>query len=872
MPTDICVTNQQFLQALYGEDALWVHVTDFTHDPSNIPNREHLIAWKGNYFSRYAFKPRSNQYFTISLFYADDQGVARRRKALFRSTPVIVLDDVKEKLSMTEVEKLPAPSWILETSPGSEQWGYILNTPCTDRHRVENLLDGLVANGLAPNGRDPGMKGVTRYVRLPEGVNSKQAKMINGQPWQCRMTLWEPFRTTTIEQLAEPFAVDLDALRREARVDGAAAVDDHPLLDLHDIIRIKEVRSDGRYDITCPWVHEHTGEDDSGTAIFTNADGTLGFKCHHGSCQGRTGKDLLNIIEDDHPGFGAKLTHWQATRAFSQITQSQGDSQVRATSNASTSNGISFLHDGSGQERRDVSTPPIKPTSTSEPETLSYQSLIDLLRKATPFSDEARQMATQVLKSVDSLAAIDKLHLHEQVRDIMRWSKPEFKQILDDLRRAWYSENKADISFFDEVVFIAEQNQFFDIKKRIFFTPEAYQNAYAHLDSEARKEALQGGRVTKVDRIDYAPKKPPVFVEDGVTYGNSWFAGTEINGVQGDVTRWLDHFNILGWGKERDHMLKWMAFTIRHPDIKINHMLILGSGEGCGKDFLLYPFMKAMGHNHKTIEGEELLSQFDDYKMSCKHLHINEVELGDHNDAKRVGNKLKPLASAPPMKLSVNQKSVKRIEVRNILNLTMTTNSQRPVHLNGVSRRIFAVWSTLNMRDEYDEMLPEWINYWTDRWNWIYNGGAEACIWYLRNVVDLSDFNPGVAPPMTDFLRSIAESSKSPLQQTLEAFMREKIDVFKCDIISSVQMEKCIKTSVFADGLVYVNTRFVSPVRIDEVLKTMPNNREVRSKSGRLWVIRNHMNYSAMTDEQIFQEHLRQHQQHKSTSTLTAVN
>ena len=848
MPSDnyISVTNEEFLQALYRDDAPWVHVTDFTHDPSAVPDKEHLIAWKGDYFSRYNFKQQSNQYFTISLFYADDRGVARRRKALFRSTPVIVLDDVKEKLSMTEVQKLPRPSWILETSPGSEQWGYILNEPCTDRHRVENLLDGLVANGLAPDGRDPGMKGVTRYVRLPEGVNSKKAKMINGQPWQCRMTLWEPFSKTTLEDLAKPFNVDLDALRREARVDGAAEVNDHPLLELNDIIHIKEVRSEGRFDITCPWVEEHTGANDSGTAIFTNGDGTLGFKCHHGACQGRTGKDLLQHIEEESPGFGAKLTHWQAVRAFSAIKEES----IPVPS----------------------ATPPVETPVQAPAAEPGYQALIDMLRTATPFSDQARQMATQVLKSVDSLAAIDKLHLHEQVRDIMRWSKPEFKQILDDLRQTWYSESKADISFFDDVVFIAEQNQFFDRKKRIFFTAEAYQNTYAHLDPEARKEALQGGRVTKVDRIDYAPKKPPVFEEEGILYGNSWFNGNEPDGVQGDVSRWIDHFKVLGWEKEMNHMIKWMAFTIRHPDIKINHMLILGSGEGGGKDWLLYPLMKAMGENHMTIDGEELLSSFDDYKLASKHLHINEVELGDHKEATKVSNKLKPLATAPPFRLRVNQKSIKPIRVRNILSVSMTTNSQRPVHLNGTSRRIFAVWSNLNTRDDRDEVLPEWRDYWIDRWNWMENGGADACIWYLKNVVDLSDFNPGAAPPMTDFLRDIAESSKSPMQQTIEAFIREEIDLFKCDILSSVQMEKIIKTSMFAEGLVYLNTKFISPVKIDQVLKGMMINREARCKEGRVWVIRNHSKYAAMTDEQIYQEHLRQNLEVKSTTTLTAVN
>ena len=159
------ITNEQFLSAVFGRDAPSTHVTSFMHDPANIPSDQHLKAWMGNWFSRYTIQPGSNQYFTISIFKPDENGKARRRKALYLRTPCIVLDDVREKLDIEQASKLPQPSWILETSPGSEQWGYILNTPCEDRSRVENLLDGLVDSGLAPDGKDPGMKGVTRYVR-----------------------------------------------------------------------------------------------------------------------------------------------------------------------------------------------------------------------------------------------------------------------------------------------------------------------------------------------------------------------------------------------------------------------------------------------------------------------------------------------------------------------------------------------------------------------------------------------------------------------------------------------------------------------------------------------------------------------------------
>lgn len=848
--------NLEFLQALFGVDAPWVHVTDFPYDPDHIPDGKHLIAWKGDYNCRYPMQPGTNQYFTVSLFYADEQGTARRRKALYRSTPVVVLDDVKEKLSMEEVSKLPHPSWILETSPGSEQWGYILDAPCLDRHRIDNLHDGLVANGLAPDGRDPGQKGVTRYVRLPDGYNTKAKKMINGQPFKCSMKHWAPQNRVTLEQLAQPFMVNLDAVRRESRVDGAADVGDHPLLQVTDLIHIKEVRSDGRFDITCPWVDEHTGGVDNGAAVFTNGDGTIGFKCHHGACQTRTGKHLLQFVDEQQPGFTLALKNWQTMRVFNEIANQS----------------VSFMGESQPVATPTPSQPPQAPSLT-----VTLNQVLGQLRSHPPFSDEARTLASELLKQVDSLPTIDKLHWHEQVRDVMRWSKPDFKTVLTDLRQSWYIKKDSEVSFFDDVIYVGEVNQFFDRRKRIFYSPEAYQNTYAHLDAEARKGALQGGRVTKVDKLDYAPKKSAVFEEMGIVYGNSWHENVALHGVEGNVDRWLGHFDTIGWTAHKKRLLQWMAFTLTHPDQKINYMVLMGSGEGCGKDYLLYPLIKAMGDNSMTIDGEELLDGFNDYLLSTKHLHINESELGDRKEAAAVSAKLKPLAAAPPDRLRVNQKGIKPIRVRNIVNVTMTTNSQIPLRLDSASRRIFALWSDMNPRDEYDQIMPEWVEYWNDRWSWMLdNEGVNACIWYLRNCVDLSDFKPGEAPPVTDFLRDIRDSSKTALQQTIESFIRGKVTACASDLITAEEVVNCIKTAqAMGTAAVYVDATKVTPNQVATCMKGINGCISLLAYRGestaKLWAIRNIMKYRPLDKTELYDEYERQMLGIRSKFSLSAV-
>ena len=865
------ISNVEFLKAIFGESYIYAHVTSFAQDPNNIPNEQRAICWAGDYYKDIQLIQNSNQFYTVSLFSPDERQKSRRRKAHFAGTYVIGLDDVKEKLPIEQVNRLPKPSIILKSSLYSEQWLYILNTPEYDQNRIDNLHDGLIKNGLAPNSKDPGQKGVTRYLRLPEGVNTKGKRIAEngGVAPRCDVTEFHPERRYMLEELAQPFGVDLEVVRADKRIEGAADISDHPILHT-DAVHIKSVLSAGRWDVTCPWVEEHTDADDSGSAMFTNSDGTIGFRCHHGNCDHRSGADLLRHIENQSPGFNSKLKNWQVMReldivaepvSFMAATPVQPPAPV-APQPAPQLPEVSFM------TPTDAPQPPA-PVETVTPDAL--QLLCDNLRRQLPGTNEQREMASKVLKFTDDMPKIDQKHWHDMVIDIMRWSKADFKDIITDLRKTWYGEKVSAAEFYDNVVFVKELNQFYDYESRIFFSTEAFQNSFSHEDAEARKIALQEGRVQKVDRLDYAPKQPRIFIENDCRYGNTWSDATQSYGEAGDASRWTMHFGALGWDEHRDHIEKWMAFTLRHPEHKINHMLLLGSGEGCGKDFLLYPLIKAMGENQTTISGEELLEGFNDYVLSTKYLHINETELGDRREAMAVSNKLKPLAAAPPETLSVNQKGIKRIKVRNILNATMTTNSVMPLRLNGPSRRFYAIWSDLNPRDKHDNMKREWLDYWEDRWTWMKAGGWKAVVHHLMHVVDLSNFNPNEAPPMTEFLREIKESSKSPMQQTLEAFINKKHGAFRCDILTTNDMGETLRAGAMTPADMMTDPKFFTDKKIGMLLKEIGSYQQIRTSDARLWVIRNEENYAAMTSNELYREYERQMREARGEQQLTVV-
>ncbi len=294
------VSNQEFLRAIFGKDFIWSHVTYFFHDPGAGFSDESKKAWLGSYYVNAELKEFSNQYFTISLFNETEDCLARRRKELFKSTHCIVIDDVGEKIPIDLLLTKPAPSWILETSPGSQQWGYILTEPCTERASVENLLTGLV-HKICPDGVDSGMLGVTRYVRLPEGYNTKKNKVAlnNGKIFKCKMIIWQPEIKVSIERLADAFEIDLSKSSKHIPSGDYDFLEDHYAAKhpAWQILEIKSILDEGHYDVSCPWANEHTDPSDDRATVFILSDGYMSFKCHHGHCTNRTGKDLLNYMQ-----------------------------------------------------------------------------------------------------------------------------------------------------------------------------------------------------------------------------------------------------------------------------------------------------------------------------------------------------------------------------------------------------------------------------------------------------------------------------------------------------------------------------------------------------------------------------------------------
>jgi hypothetical protein len=123
-------SNRDFLMGIFGnisDDKKPVLVC-LSGNPQTAPKKE----WSGREWNPGApdLPHTHNNYFSLSTYYPNDKGEYRRKKDQFYACHAFMLDDIGTKIPMERLT-LP-PSWLIETSQGNHQAGYILDKPLTD--------------------------------------------------------------------------------------------------------------------------------------------------------------------------------------------------------------------------------------------------------------------------------------------------------------------------------------------------------------------------------------------------------------------------------------------------------------------------------------------------------------------------------------------------------------------------------------------------------------------------------------------------------------------------------------------------------------------------------------------------------------------
>jgi len=294
-------------------------------------------------------------------------------------------------------------------------------------------------------------------------------------------------------------------------------------------------------------------------------------------------------------------------------------------------------------------------------------------------------------------------------------------------------------------------------------------------------------------------------------------------GDAGQAGPWLEHIRRI-YPLDADHIVLWLAHRVQRPQEKINHTLVLGGGQGIGKDTLLEPVKSAVGPwNFDEVGPAEIMGRFNGF-VKTVILRVNEAhDLGDMN-RHAFYDRMKRLTAAPPDVLRVDEKNIREYAVFNVTGVIITTNHQSDgIYLPADDRRHYVAWSELTK-----ESFP--ADYWTNLYRWFASGGLGHVAAYLAQM-DLTEFKPKAPPPKTAAFWHIVQSNQRPE----DAELADALDrLGNPDATTVSQVVEKAATEDFANWLRDRRNSRAIPHRFEQLGYTAVRNEDVQDG---LWVV-----------------------------------
>jgi hypothetical protein len=617
---------------------------------------------------------------------------------------VMVLDDVGTKAKVPPIE----PTWKMETSPGSFQWGYVFSEQPT-KGEFTAAIKAIADAGYT----DPGSINAVRNFRLPGSVNLKPGR----EMFKSVLVEFHPERDFTLPQIC-------------------AALEVTPAADTGDIFRPIRISDDGTDDVMI-WLS------DNGLLLSRpNQEGWAGVICPNSA---------------QHTDGNPEGRYLPANRAYCCLHSHCLD--------LDSSVFLKWVGDNGGPKH----TPGLR-------EELLEQVMNSALNKLQPtaaFPDVAAEIVAEV----------------------------ERKELGRLERDAWY----------ERFAYLQDDDAFFDLAERHEVSRQSFNAIFRHIECRsihgAKKPKIEaatsfdenrqakGARILK--GVTYAAGESILCARDGIVYGNRWRDARPVP-VPGDIQPWVAHLErMIPDKRERDHVLDVMAFKIQHPNRKINHAILHGGNPGSGKDTLWAPFFWAIGgpslKNVSLVRNEEISSQWG-YALETEVLVVNELRQSEAKDRRALENTLKPLIAAPPEYLSVQRKGLAPYDLVNRLQVIAFSNERVAINLPSDDRRWFVIWSdALRMSDTDGAAI----------WAWLESGGKSAVAAWLHQR-DVSAFNPGATPFLTEAKAIMVEAGMSGAESFLVDLMRNRLGEFSKGVVGAPWHALCDRLQGSVQGSVKI--------------------------------------------------------------------
>lgn len=335
-----------------------------------------------------------------------------------------------------------------------------------------------------------------------------------------------------------------------------------------------------------------------------------------------------------------------------------------------------------------------------------------------------------------------------------------------------------------EWVFLAFDKEFYNIRTRERISRESFNLAKARLVPEIEVE-IPGSTdfKVKVPKPDvalvshlsgevvystmYAPHlyeegRPfnPFFQVDGVWYVNSFspddLPNTDPNWRDHHAWRDIQEYFDKVYGANAKYLIQWIAYNVRFPGRKILWAPILVGVEGAGKSTVADITRAALGaRNVLEIFSTSISSPFNAWAEGACVRVLEEIRIPGESRYEAM-NKLKPAITNQRIEIVAKGKDGR--EVLNVTNYIAMSNHDDALPLTENDRR----WSVFRAKFKSREhMLAETGDEWWSRVHAAYRDHPEVIRGWLLDGVDLSDFNPRIAPDTGEAKALMIEAARS---------------------------------------------------------------------------------------------------------------
>jgi hypothetical protein len=597
---------------------------------------------------------------------------------------VMVLDDVGTKAAVPPL----APTWVMETSPGSFQWGYAFSEQPT-KADFSAAIRAIADAGYT----DPGALNAVRNFRIPGSVNLKPGREL----FVSRLVEFHPERDYTLDQICAA----LDVVPAEA----------------HEEFKPIRLSDDGADDVLA-WLS------DQGMVLSRpNAQGWAGIICPNSA---------------QHTDGNPEGRYLAASRAFCCLHSHCVDFDSRSF--------LDWVAENGG--------PRHQPGLREELLAVAMDSALSKLTPTPEYPDRAAEIIAEV----------------------------ERKELGRIERDGWY----------ERFAYLQDDEAFFDMQDRREISRGTFNALFRHVkcvsvhNNKRRIEASicfdenrQAKGAKSLVGVTYAAGADVLVAREGLVYGNRW-RDARPKPVPGDVGPWLQHLHrMVPIDYEREHLLNVLAHKVQFPAHKINHAVLVGGHPGSGKDTLLAPFFWAIGGASKAncslVRNEELTQQWG-YALECEVMEIAELRQNDAKDRRALENTLKPIIAAPPELLTVQRKGLHPYMALNRVLVVAFSNERAAISIPSDDRRWFCLWAEASRMPEADAVAL---------WNWYQNRGGFAAVAAWLYARDVSAFNPGAAPPMTEAKMIMVEQGRSMGESYLVDIISRRLGEFAPGVVAA---------------------------------------------------------------------------------------